>query len=536
MEGFSEWHCGAAPPSNNPTNRTIQSGGYVPEPPKGITWTIRQGSVTDPLTEAYQQLEQAEALRQQRQFDRARAICEPLVRRYPDYFGALYTLGLVYADKKEYPQALGFLVRAVMLNPHNWRALTALSAVYLELGASEMAAHTLEQAIVINPHDPGILLTLGEIYRQEREYELAREAYRKSFELDRSLHAAGIGFGSCCAHLGQYADAAEIFMGLINDGVHYLGVVSELNQLPASYVTTDLFAELDRIERAENQEEAEHKSLVSFIRASALDRAGRHEEAWSHLVPANRALHREGEARELADMQQANLAQLQGKKIRLADTASCPISLFILGPSRSGKTTMETLTAVLDGVKRGYENPSVENAIRRTFQSAGLLTTGMFEVLPPRLDAACRELYLAELTRRAGTAKVFTNTHPGRIHDAARVAAAFPNVRFIFMKRDVDDTTLRIYMRDYAPGNPYAYDLRSIREHIQWYHRMIDRLAEKLPDITRVIHYENMVIDPAAALRTVADLCRLPMPQKGLPRLGDDRGCAAPYRRFMEAT
>jgi hypothetical protein len=114
--------------------------------------------------------------------------------------------------------------------------------------------------------------------------------------------------------------------------------------------------------------------------------------------------------------------------------------------------------ATLDGVKRGYENPSLENAIRRTFQSGGLLTSKLFEVLPPKFNSECRALYLKELSRRAGSAKVFTNTDPIRIHDAARVAAALPNVRFIFVKRSMEDNMLRIYMRKYQHGNAYAYD------------------------------------------------------------------------------
>ena len=132
-----------------------------------------------------------------------------------------------------------------MLNPLHWQALTALSAVYLELGATEMAAHNLEQAIQLNPQDPGILLTLGEIYRQDREYELAREAYRKAYELDRTLHAAGMGFGACCAYLGQYKEAAQVFEGLIKDGMRYPGVLNELNQLPTLCVTVDILAELE---------------------------------------------------------------------------------------------------------------------------------------------------------------------------------------------------------------------------------------------------------------------------------------------------
>ena len=189
--------------------------------------------------------------------------------------------------------------------------------------------------------------------------------------------------------------------------------------------------------------------------------------------------------------------------------------------------------ATLDGVKRGYENPSVETAIRRTFQAAGLLTSKLFEVLPPRLHLMCREFYLKELNRRAGSAKVFTNTHPVHVHDVARVASAIPAARFIFVKRNLEDNMLRIYMRRYQTANPYAYDLKSIRDHIIWYHKIIDVLAEKLPDIVRVIHYEEMIAHPASALRVAAELCSIPMTERSLPDVGDDRDCAAPYRQFM---
>jgi tetratricopeptide (TPR) repeat protein len=492
------------------------------------------------LRDTFQQLEQAEALRMQGQIDRARDLCEGLVRRYPDYFGALYTLGLIYIDKEQYPQALGFLVRAAMLNPRSWRALTALSAVYLKLGASEMAARTLEQAVAINPDDPSILLTLGEIYREEREYELAKDAYRKSYNLDPSLEAAAIGLGSCCAHLGSYAEASEIFQGLLKRGARSVTALFELTDLPASFVSLDLQKQFTRIAGGGKAEEGNFKNLAAFMQANILHNSGHFADAWKGLVAANRMLHEtiKQNAAELAETQRANLAQLKERRIKAAESirrSGRTISLFILGPSRSGKTTMETLAGTLDGVKRGYENPSVENAIRRTFQGAGLLTADMFEVLPPRLDSVCRDIYLEELARRAGTAKVFTNTHPGRIHDAARVAAAFPDVRFVFVKRNLYDNMLRIYMRKYASGNSYAYDLATIRDHVTWYHAMIDVLVEKLPDITRVVHYEDMVADPAAALRVAADLCQLPMNHSPLPEIGDDRGCAEPYREFLKS-
>jgi len=494
----------------------------------------------NPLQDSFIRLEEAEQLRQQGKLDRAQKICESLVRRHPNYVAALHTLGLILADKNNYQEALNCLVRAAMLNPRSWLTLTALSGVYLHLDASEMAAQALEQARAIKPKDPAILVTLGEIYRREREYELAKDAFRQALALEDGLTPAATGLGWICSFLGQNAEAAKIFEGLLGRGTRSLEVFSALATLPPALVGVDLLTEMDNMVRDESQDKAAFENSAAFVRVAALDKAGRHAEAWEHAIPANRTvfLAMQEDLRDSCERQRAVLASLRANQIGAGGNSPVdgqPISLFILGPSRSGKTSVEQLVAMLDGVKRGYENPSVDIAIRRAFQTAGLLTSSYFELLPPQLYSLCRDIYLEELARRAGPARVFTNTHPARIHDAALMANAFPNVRFIFVKRNLEDTVLRIYQRKYNRGNSYAYDLKAARDHVLWYHQMMDLMAEKLPDAVRIIHYEDMVADPAAALRVAADVCGLPKPDGPLPAVGDDRGCAEPYREFMAA-
>jgi tetratricopeptide (TPR) repeat protein len=505
---------------------------------KGITWSFGAAS-PDPSREAYQQLQQAEALRLQGHLDRALTLCQPLVARYPEYYGALYTLGLIYADKNQYPQALGLLMRAVMLNPRSWQALTSLSGAYLTLGASEMAAQILEQARAIKPDDPAIFATLAEIYRTEREYELAYDAFEAALKLDPKLDEAARGLGQCSMHLGRYEKAAAIFQSLVRRGNRSMIALSSLTELPKPLLTLDLLAEIAKASPEKNENKADFDIDIAVVKAAALDRVGKAEEAWPLVSDANRSMFaaRQKDAQDVAETQRMSLAALKDRRIKTfaANRPAKTISLFILGPSRSGKTVMEALIGTLEGVKRGYENPIVENAIRRTFQNAGLLTERAFDDLPPALDAQCREIYLDELTRRAPSAKVFTNTHPARIYDAARMAAAFPGVRFLFVKRDPDDNLLRIFMRRYARGNSYSYSLKAAREHIAWYHEMIDLLAEKLPPIARIIRYEDMVADPRGALQVCAELCGLPMTDAALPDIGDDRGCAAPYLARIKA-
>ena len=197
---------------------------------------------------------------------------------------------------------------------------------------------------------------------------------------------------------------------------------------------------------------------------------------------------------------------------------------------------MEQLVATLDGVKRGYENQSVGKAIRRTFQSARLLTSDRIGLLPPQLYQQCREIYLEELTQRVGSRRVFTNTTAPYIHEAQLIASVFPNVRFIFLKRNVKDNILRMYQKKYRRGkNVYSYDLKAARDHVAWYLQMMELMAKKFPDIVRIINYEDMVANPAAAVRVAADLCGLPQADGPLPDVGDDRGCAEPYHDFIRA-
>jgi hypothetical protein len=143
---------------------------------------------------------------------------------------------------------------------------------------------------------------------------------------------------------------------------------------------------------------------------------------------------------------------------------------------------------------------------------------------------------LEELAQRVGSARVFTNTTAPYIHEAQLIASVFPNVRFIFLKRSVTDNILRMYQKKYRRGkNVYSYDLRAARDHVAWYHQMMDLMATKFPDMVRIINYEDMVANPAAAVGVAADLCGLPQADGPLPDIGDDRGCAEPYQDFIRA-
>jgi tetratricopeptide (TPR) repeat protein len=489
----------------------------------------------------------------------------------PDHPVAHNNLGHALAMLGRHAEAADHYQRALAINPSYAEARNNLGNVLQVLGRAKDAVAQYRQALAVQPDyaearenlaellaamrfdpneppektrglaapsDANLLVMLGRSYWRRFEMELAASAFRAALTLDPSSIEAGSGLARTLAKMGQEVEAATLWKSLIERGMPRTEALVRLADLPVKASGIDLISELEQA--LKNIKNNNQRVEIAFALASALDKAGRHAEAWQHLVPATRAMSaaKKTELARYADRQRATLASLRAHSDKsLPNTAAdgAPISLLILGPARSGKSTMEKLVGMLGGVKRGFENPIIESALERTLRTGGVPFDFLPQDLPAALHSTFRDLYREELARRAGPAKVFTNTNSGLVYRALLMAEVCPNVRFIFVKRNLDDTVLRIYMKPWR-FNLQDHALGTARDHVVWYHQMIDLLAEKLPDITRVMRYEDIIADPTGAVRTVADWLELPMLDGLLPVLGDDRGCAQPYRKFMAAT
>jgi tetratricopeptide (TPR) repeat protein len=458
---------------------------------------------------------------------------------YPDYVGALQTLGVTQLTQKNYRQALSCFIQAAMHCPKDHVNLTNLATAYLRLGARELSAQTLEQARRLKPDDADIDLILAEVYREAREYELAAECYRKVLDRNPSYAEAAHGLGDCCVHLGQLPEAAASLERAHELKPESVTILYALSQLPKPVSGVQTLETLDRVRKAEGENKDDFDTLLLFTKAVALDRQARHLEAWTTLREANRRefpKHESAYAKQAARMdaaRQAALHQSVDDELPKAPRPQ-PLSLFIIGPSRSGKTTVEQLVKHLEGVKCGYESRLVERATRRTSQLSGLLAMRNPVDLPKALDEQLRTIYLEELLEFADGAQIVTDTYPAMIPYVGRVATTIPNARFIFVKRDHYDCALRIFMKHYRAGNDYAYSIETIFHYISWYYDMAEIWSAKFPDLTLSIRYDQTVADPEATLSRLAEFCGVAIVEGELPQHGDDRGCSQAYRELLD--
>jgi tetratricopeptide (TPR) repeat protein len=491
------------------------------------------------LQPAHARLLEAEEARRAGDLGKARSLCEALLTQHPGYVGALQTLGAVHLAKNNSRQALSCFIQAAILCPKDSVNLTNLATCLLKAGGRQLAAQITENAKRLRPDDPEAYCLLAEIYREDREYLLAAECFRKAHALAAPSADSAHGLGDCYFQLGLVEEAAKALKTAHGLEPRSISILYSLSQLPTRLCAVDLKTALAEARKTGSQSQDEFETALEFVKAAVLDRSGKYEEAWNHLIVGNRRagaghaqLHQRNAAKMAGALEQARNYQ---KPALPTGGEECPISLFILGPSRSGKTCLELLMSHADGVKRGHESRFAETAAKRASQQSGLLTISNPDGLPAALDSRFVEVYIEEIKEFAKNAKIVTDTYPAMISYLGKVARCVPHCRFVFMKRDKNDLALRIFMRHYKAGNHYGYDIKTIGHYISWYKELADRWLDIFPEITTQVQYEDMVAEPRAILERIAKLCGVAASTGPLPDIGDDRGCSKPYQKFIAA-
>ena len=493
------------------------------------------------IREAYDLLHEADSFRRSGDLPKARAICENLTKHYPGYWAAQHTLGLIYSDLKMELQALACFVSAAQVNPSNILSLTGLAGAYLALDSFGMVRGVLDQAQKLSPDDPNILFLYGEMLIGQHQYQEAADAYGAAYASDPTMASAVYKWGLCALALDDVVTAARLFVDSLRIDPSAFGPLSELAALPPDLIPFDLQARLEASKGPLALPEIDAFASLSFAKASACHVRGHHAQAWKHAVDANRAAYpsKKMRAQEISNAQRNSLIALSARRTAANQippkNPTLPTTLLILGCSRSGKTTIEKLLGNWASVQKGHESSIIESCLRRTMLDAGLLMPTSLKLLPKELHAPYRENYFSALVSRNKSASVFTNTNPFLISEAIDIINIIPNIQIICIKRNVADTVFSIYMRDYRTANEYAYDLNDIREHVLWYHEMIDKLATLYPAVVQIHDYDDLICDTARLLNAIASQCGIDdRPPVGDFRVHDGRSCALHYIDFMQ--
>ncbi len=259
------------------------------------------------------------------------------------------------------------------------------------------------------------------------------------------------------------------------------------------------------------------KSQVGFELAQSLDKAKRYPEAWQTLNQAHDIRNRIV-ADSRGDLQALDFFTL----LRAPVTGSWPSSaledgradpVFVVGFPRSGTTLLEQILDARPGLVSFDEQPFLPKTLLE-LQKLGLRYPEQLSVLEPGQIGHLRSYYFAQAESKAvaGEGVRLVDKNPLNWARLPLVRALFPRAHVILALRHPLDVILSCYMqnlRSTVLGGAFSHFGRIVELYVG----MVDywqRLEPALDLPVLVSRYEDLVSDPEAGTRRIAEFLDLP--------------------------
>ncbi|MFL6757918.1 MAG: sulfotransferase family protein, partial [Sphingomicrobium sp.] len=246
----------------------------------------------------------------------------------------------------------------------------------------------------------------------------------------------------------------------------------------------------------------ENRANLESLRGDALDRLGRHADAFAAYANANHASARRFARFEGAGESNTEFVQRLDREFTAIDPAcwkpsptSAQSPAFLIGYPRSGTTLVENVLASIPGVEALEERPTLA-------ASDPFLREGGLARFAREDDGALDALRTAywQAVRAAGIdaeGKLFLDKDPLKGLYLPIIARLFPAARIIVMRRDPRDVVWSCFRANFAPTAAAAQftDLERTARHYDAVMRAQEEFLAALPLASHILRYEALVGD-----------------------------------------
>lgn len=136
------------------------------------------------------QLHDATELMDEKKYEEAAKILEPLARDVPNLFRARLNLGRCRMSQQKFEDAIQWFKAALEIDPNSDRAHDMLGFCYLRLRKLELAAEHFQRLLEIRPESETGLLFLGEIHQRQGDAAGAMRYYEAVLRVNPQNDAA----------------------------------------------------------------------------------------------------------------------------------------------------------------------------------------------------------------------------------------------------------------------------------------------------------------------------------------------------------
>jgi tetratricopeptide (TPR) repeat protein len=454
------------------------------------------------------------ALMRRGKVDEAIHSLQTAVALAPDDAEAHYNLGNAFKKQGKLDEAVACYRKGIALNRNYAELHNNLGNALNLQGLHEEAVASYQKAIALRPNFAEAHHNLGIALKSQGKLEAALASYQKAIALRPDYAAAYNNLGFALERQGQLKAALACYqkaiaLDPIQADAHYIHAMDRL------FIPGDPEIEkLHKLAKLEGISKADKSPILSAL-GKAHDDIGRYREAFSYYSAANEEMTRQGDfdpsghRKEISEIKEMFRERRDPADQNAGDAEHVPV--FVVGMSRSGKTSVESLLTQHEDVYGADESREWEDAVNAVLDKYSI-STSFPEYVGFLSDDQTREIgeiYMENMIRISSDSKLFINTSPGNYQFIGMIRQALPMAKIIYCHRDPMDHCLFVYFYRYESGHDYSYDLSHLASYYVDYIEMMVHWQKLHGDRILSVRYEDLVRNPADVGARIYAFCGL---------------------------
>ena len=415
----------------------------------------------------------------------------------PDYAEAHCNLGIVLHHSGKLDEAEASYQQAIALKPEFPEAYSNLGITLQDAGKLKEADASYNRAIELSPGYAEAHSNLGNMLKELGRLEEAVESYKQAIALEPNLAEAHNNLGTTLQELGRLEEAKAWWTQALLLKPNFFDGVRNLVKLSVGQLEPDAINLCGKA-LASVDSSLENQIKYLFAQGNLFKHQGLIERSFKVFCKANK-LQLEISKNEMTVESRKNIASF--KRID-SWVPSLPkfsekilAKLFIMGPSRSGKSLLEHILAESSQVK----------TLREIIKHNELAKNNGFEKYSSEL--LFENLFSQSEGNLFGEGyKLVTSTNPGSIFYSDYLLDMLPNAYFTFVQRDPRDISPEIFTSEYNMENFYSYDVNEIKKYLDVYYKVFEALELKFPNRCLSVSCKDLVQAPEDVVTRISSL------------------------------
>lgn len=447
-------------------------------------------------------------------------IAEEALRRAGKYPGAYFLKAWALRAMGDTDEAIAFARKAEKAGGRDPLTLNLLALLYKEAGKPDLARRAWQDVLRKEPRALDAVLGIARLDRDLGRYDEAYAGFERALQMAPHHADTLASYADAKARGGAYAEAGGLAAHALDHAPdHPLALAVWAGEALKTETPDTVIARLEAGLAAGKGHPALRAQAIGRL-GEALEKAGRHEEAFARYSDANRLLYEPvlnawtDDAYALGQVVRTMTALRDHgpAALTMIEDKAPPPPVFLVGFPRSGTTLAAQILAGHDKAVLSDERENAGAILEAAGRSAESWRD--FLAMPPQRRTGLRRAYW-KAARPEGPLKdgrILVDKLPANLGAVAALGAVFPDARFIVMTRDPRDAVVSAFRQRFEP-NPSTVQFLSIDSAAAYYdtlHRSLDTAMGVLPQLAiRFQSYEKLAADPEAEGRAMAEFAGL---------------------------